>query len=137
VNHPIRGQPTFYELAGGTAPLPDDVDDASICTLLNDPEKGRVMRDPDALIFHRPGRSFSAIRQGDYKLLLFWRRDGKVRTRELYRFDPDPREEGRDLAAERPDKADALQRLLLTYLKSVNAEIPKAIPLKKPAKKRG
>jgi len=135
---PVAGYdllPTFYELAGGTAPLGDEIDGASICALLSDPSRGRVTRDPDALIFHRPGNGFSAIRQGDYKLMLFWRPDGQVRSRELYRFDPDPREEGRDLAAELPDKADTLQGLLLTYLKSVNAETPKAIPAKKAAKK--
>jgi len=125
---------TFYELAGGTAPLPAEVDGGSLAGLLRDPSGGRVTREPDGLIFHRPGRAFSAIRQGEYKLMLFWRPDGTVRSRELYRFHPDPREDGRDLAAEHPDKADALQRLLLAYLKSVDAETPKAGPAKKAGK---
>jgi arylsulfatase A-like enzyme len=136
---PVAGYdllPTFYELAGGTAPLPEEVDGASLGALLRDPSRGRVPREPDGLIFHRPGHEFSALRQGDYKLLLFWRPDGTVRTRELYHFDPDPREEGRNVAAEHPDKADALQGILLTYLKSVNAETPKVLPAKKPAKNK-
>jgi len=138
-HQPVAGYdllPTFYELAGGRAPLPKDVDGASLGPLLRDPQAGRVTREPDALIFHRPGREFSALRQGDYKLLLFWRPDGTVRSRELYRFDPDPREEGRDRAAEHPERADALQRLLLTYLKSVHAETPEAGRAEKAAKKK-
>lgn len=136
---PVAGYdllPTFYELAGGNDALPDEIDGASLCPLLADPGKDRVTRDPDGLFFHRPGRKFSAIRQGDYKLMLHWRSDGKIRSRELYRFDPDPREEGRDIADAQPDKADSLQKLLLDYLKSVNAEKPSDIPAKKAAKSK-
>jgi len=136
---PVAGYdllPTFYELAGGSAALDGEIDGVSVCPLLADPEKGRLRREPDGLFFHRPGRDFSAIRQGDYKLMLFWKPDGKVRSRELYRFDPDPHEEGRDLAAARPDKADALQKLLLDYLESVDAERPSDIPGKKAAKSK-
>ncbi len=124
---PVAGYdllPTFYELAGGTTPLPDGIDGASICPLLTDPNNGKVARDLDGLIFHRPNKKFSAIRQGDYKLMLFWTSAGEVSSRELYRFDPDPREEGRDITETRPDKADELQEILLNYLESVNAETP-------------
>jgi len=124
---PVAGYdllPTFYNLAGGKAQLPEEVDGVSIRPLLTDPENGDVKRIPGGLIFHRPGRKFSAIRQGDYKLMLFWRPDGKVRTRELYKFDPDPREQDRNIAQTNPAKADQLQKILLKYLKSVNAETP-------------
>jgi hypothetical protein len=56
--------------------------------------------------------------------MLFWTKSGEVSSRELYRFDPDPREENRDITETYPDKADQLQEMLLNYLKSVNAETP-------------
>ncbi len=124
---PVAGYdllPTFYDLAGGTTPLPDEIDGASIRTLLANPKKGKVTRDPDALIFHRPRRKFSAIRQGDYKLMLHWTKDGEISSRELYRFNPDPREDLKGLADAEPEKADALEKLLLGYLESVDAEKP-------------
>jgi arylsulfatase A-like enzyme len=124
---PVAGYdllPTFYELAGGKVRLPDEIDGTSLCPLLADPKEGKVERNPDGLIFHRPRRKFSAIRQDDYKLMLFWTAEGDVSSRELYRFNPDPREEGRDLSDVRPEKADALQEMLLNYLESVDAETP-------------
>lgn len=124
---PVAGYdllPTFYELAGGNAPLTDEIDGASIYPLLTNKKNGKVTRDPDALIFHRPKRNFSAIRQDDYKLMLFWTDEGQVDYRELYQFNPDPREEGMDITAAQPEKADQLQQMLLDYLDSVNAETP-------------
>jgi arylsulfatase A-like enzyme len=126
-NTPVAGYDlltTFYELAGGTAPLPEEVDGVSLYPLLANLKNAKVVRDPDALIFHRPGKKFSAIRQGDYKLMLFWTANGQISSRELYRFDPDPREEGMDITDEQPTKADELQAMLLDYLESVDAETP-------------
>ena len=63
--------------------------------------------------------------------MLFWAADGSVGRRELYRVDPDPREEGRDIAAAEPAKANELQARLLAYLESVVAESslqPRSVP---------
>ena len=122
---PVAGYdllPTFYALAGGRDPLPEEVDGVSLQPLLADPEDGRVSREQGGLIFHRPARGVSAIRHGQHKLLLHWARDGSVAGRELFRFDPDPREEGRDIARREPAKADQLHRQLLNYLARVDAE---------------
>ena len=124
---PVAGYdllPTFYALAGGSDPLPAEVDGVSLQPLLADPEHGSVSRQHGGLIFHRPARGVSAIRHGPYKLLLHWTRDGRVRGRELFLFNPDPREEDRDIAGQEPAKADQLQRQLLDYLAQVDAEKP-------------
>lgn len=130
---PVAGYdllPTFHDLAGGHKPLPAQVDGVSLKPLWQNPRLARIDRPNDALIFHRPGRKVFAIRQGDDKLLLFWDKNGAVASRELYRFSPDPRETGRDRATEDPAKADALQSVLVAYLKSVNAETPQTVPKK-------
>jgi arylsulfatase A-like enzyme len=120
--------PTFYRLAGGRGPLTDEIDGVSIASLLSNPNVS-IDRPQNSLFFHRPRRRFSAIRQGDYKLMLFWTPNGKARSRELYNVNPDPREEGRDIAGKEKRRADDLQNTLLAHLKSVNAE--KAAPTPK------
>ena len=114
---------TFYELAGGTAPLPAEVDGRSFAPLLADPQNGLFDRDR-ALFFHRPGRRQSAVRQGPDKLLVEWTPQGQIKQRQLFRVDPDPREVN-DLAGKEPARAAALEKLLLTQLDAVNAEMPK------------
>ena len=127
--------PTFYALAGGRGELTDEIDGASIRPLLSNP-KAPIERPQNSLFFHRPRRKFSAIRQGDYKLMLFWAPDGAVRTRELYHVNPDPREEGRNIADKETDKATALQITLLAHLESVNAEKPAKSPQKRKKKEK-
>ena len=129
--------PTFHDLAGGRGALTDEIDGGSFRHLLTGQGKGLVTRPLDALVFHRPGRGMSAIRQGDLKLMLFWTPEGKVRSRELYRFDPDPREQTRNIADREPPKVKQLQARLLSYLKSVNAETPADIPSKRKKKGKG
>lgn len=125
---------TFYDLAGGRAPLPETVDGVSLRPLFEDPAEARIGRPNDALIFHRPGKMFSAIRQGEHKLMVYWQLNGDVQKRELFQFDSHPREEGHDIADKDPATADRLQAILLAYLDSVNAEKPKAGA---PKKKKG
>ena len=127
--------PTFYHLAGGRGRLTDEIDGVSIRPLLSNPQAS-IHRPQDSLFFHRPRRRFSAIRQGDYKLMLFWRPDGKIRSRELYRVNPDPREQGRDIADKETNKANALQTTLLAHLKSVGAEKAVSIPQKRKKKEK-
>lgn len=123
--------PTFYELAGGTAPLPREIDGVSLRPLFRDPARGTVTRAAGGLIFHRPGNRVSAIRQGDYKLLANWDRKGGIASRQLFNVASNPIEEGRDIASQEPARADALEKALLAYLKSVKAETVQAMPAKK------
>lgn len=114
--------PTFYDLAGGKGPLTDEIDGVSFRALLTDPGAVLIDRPRNTLFFHRPRRRFSAVRQTTHKLMLFWAPDGSVHHRELYQVDPDPREEGRNIAETEPARADELEALLVAYLKSVDAE---------------
>ncbi len=116
--------PTFFALAGGSGELTDEIDGSSFHALLSDPASENFKRGGDALFFHRPRRGFSAIRQGNDKLMLFWNPNGEVRKRELYQVAPDPRETGRNLANQHPERAKELTALLQSHLKSVNAETP-------------
>ena len=75
--------PTFYEWAGGTAPLPAEIDGVSLQPLLRNPATATLTRSAGGLIFHRPANRVSVIRQGDFKLLLNWDRQGRVASREL------------------------------------------------------
>ncbi len=117
--------PTVYDLAGGDGEaLTEDVDGASFRPLLDQPGATTLDRRHDAIFFHRPRRGFSAVRQENHKLLVFWGRDGTVARRELYDVGEDPREEGRDIAGEFKDRADELESMLLSFLSSTNAEKP-------------
>lgn len=126
---PVTGYdllPTLYDLAGGTKPLPPEVDGGSFRTVLEHGGLGQVERAFEGLVFHRPkhGRDpASAIRVGDYKLLLRYPTGTRSRTRLLFDLAADPLEK-LDLSKERAEKAEELERMLLGYLKSVGAEEP-------------
>ncbi|MDF1754472.1 MAG: sulfatase [Verrucomicrobiales bacterium] len=121
---------TFYDLAGGSQPLSPEVDGISFAKLLKDP--GATLQRPQkALFFHRPGKRESAVRQGDLKLFVNWNPKGEINSRELYQVEPNPRERGHNIASKHPEKADAMQSLLLGYLKSVNAETTADLPKKR------
>lgn len=128
-HRPIAGYdflPTFFDLAGGDASkLSDEVDGVSFKPLLSNPQGNALKREAGGLIFHRPRRLFSAIRTDSHKLMLFWKPNGKVARTELYELSANPTEEGRDLAAEEPNTARQLQKQLLGFLTSVNADKPK------------
>lgn len=122
---------TFYDLAGGAARLPAEVDGVSLKPLLRGSPTAALTRANGSLFFHRPTRGESAIRQGEYKLLVTWDRNGGVATRKLYQLNADPREEGRDLAPQQPERAERMQAALLAYLKQVKAEPATAPPAAK------
>ena len=129
--------PTFYDLAGGREPLPADVDGGSLQPLMEN--SGAVKRSLPALVFHRPGLAslpHSAIRSGDYKLVVQWKGPWQVAKRELFDLSRDIGETN-NLAEKMPEKADELAGILISYLKSVNAEAAPApaAPKKKPAPK--
>jgi arylsulfatase A len=114
---------TFYDLAGGTARLPAEVDSVSLKPLWHGAREATVARpNGGGLFFHSPSKSTSVIRQGDYKLLVTWGADGGVASRALYQVGSDPREEGRDIAKQQAERADRMQAALLAYLKTVKAE---------------
>jgi arylsulfatase A-like enzyme len=124
---PVAGYdllPTVYDLAGGTAPLPAEVDGVSLRPVLENPESGSVARPAGGLIFHRPGKHVSAIREGEHKLLITWDNQGAVASRELFDVSADPREAGRDIAPAHGDLADQLEQSLRDYLTAVSAEKP-------------
>lgn len=127
--------PTFFDLAGGKEALPAEVDGGSIRPLLASPNKGTVTRSLDALVFHRPGKLMSAIRQGDHKLLVFWTQQGKIKSRKLYDVQSDPGET-KNIAASNPGKADKLLKMLTSYLRKVSAEPPKGFSRRKAGKKK-
>ena len=124
---PVTGYdllPTLYDLAGGTRPLPAEVDGGSFRSVLEHGGIGSVKRTLGGLVFHRPKNRrdpSSAIRVGDYKLLLQYATQRRPRARMLFDLADDPLE-ARDLSDGQGGKADELERMLLGYLKSVGAE---------------
>jgi arylsulfatase A-like enzyme len=122
---PVTGYdllPTFFELAGGRSPLPDGIGGGSIKPLFTDPESGTVSRPLDALFFHAPQASMSAIRQGDSKLLIRWSRQGEIVERRLHDLGVDY-SETENLADEQPALADLLETELIEYLRAVGVEV--------------
>lgn len=127
--------PTFFALAGGTGDLGNEVDGVSFAKALRDPELTAIERSQPGLIFHRPNRLESAIRQGDFKLRVVWKVNGTVVDRELYDVGKNPVEEGNNMVDQHPEKAAKLEEQLLGYLKSVQAETPQPRTPKKKKKK--
>jgi len=123
---PVAGYdllPTFHAIAGGKqGQLTNEVDGANILALLNDETISDFSRPQKALFFHRPRRGFSAIRQGDFKLMLYWKKDGGIDRSELYKVYPNPTEEGNEITQENPDLAEELRDRLLAHLDFVGAE---------------
>jgi arylsulfatase A len=111
--------PTFRELVGGTSPSGEVTDGWSFASLLRGGKTSAAL-DQRALYFHRYNNSYphSAVMQGNFKLIKFWK-TGKV---ELYNLADDPGELN-DLAAKNTARARALEKLLVTYLETVNPEI--------------
>jgi len=123
---PVAGYdflPTFHALAGGVSDqLSGEVDGVSIQALLSDSTEDDFNRPDKALFFHRPRRSFSAIREGDYKLMLYWKSDGSIDHHELFKVYPNPTELGNDISDKQPVLAESLRDRLLAHLFLVNAE---------------
>jgi len=118
--------PTLYDLAGGREALPDEIDGGSFRTLLENGDAGAVKRSLDGLVFHRPLHKRdpqSAIRVGDWKLVILWKIRKRPRQRLLFNLADDVGEQN-DLSKEKPEKADQLERRLIDYLQQVDAESP-------------
>jgi arylsulfatase A-like enzyme len=111
---------TFADIIGyDEKKLPENLDGCSIKPLFINPT-AKLPRGPEGLVFHFPyDICDSAIRLGDYKLVLDWEKAEK----HLYNIKEDLNEDN-DLAKEMPDKTQELFVQLARYLKSVNAENP-------------
>lgn len=124
--------PTFLELAQTKNRKGNLLDGKSIVPLL----KGKTMAEREPFFWHYPSetgrwvnRMCSAVRDGDYKLLYFY----KANRIELYNLKKDPSEQT-DLAAQMPEKAAELKKELDQWLKEVDAEVPDTA-VKRKAKK--
>ena len=111
---------TFYDLAGGSELLPEDLDGGSLRDIFKRGDRGRVKRNTRDLIFHFPwhtGVAESVIRSGKYKL----RKDLDSLEIELFDLDKDLGENN-NLAADMPGLVQKLDRKRANYLQKVNAE---------------
>ena len=122
--------PTITALAGYAEALPEDLDGMSFVPLL----RGDELMRKSPLVFHRyaDDYSHSAIREGNYKLVEFWRRpdDGQlhpplpayVERVQLFDVSQDL-EETHNLAGELPERCATLRRGLRDYLATVHLEV--------------
>jgi arylsulfatase A len=133
--------PTFYALAGGREPLPEEIDGGDLGPLLRGGGAGAdIRRATPGLVFHRPqvGRRDSVLRQGDFKLILGWSGPWRIARRELYDLSQDIGEKN-NLAEAMPEKVAAMEAALVGYLQAVNAETappPQQAPAKKSVVKK-
>jgi arylsulfatase A-like enzyme len=109
--------PTFYELAGGTGELPNEVDGGSFASLLREPEGSTVIRNVEGLIFSRPSKRSAAIRHGNLKLLAKINARREIQSVQLFNVRKDIAESN-DLSQKLPEKAKALYSRLKTFLES-------------------
>lgn len=116
--------PTLYELAGGDAlQLPSKIDGVSIKPLFVNPDVN-LPRFKDVLVFHRPKRGYSSIIKGNFKLVVKWNHSAEIEKLQLYDLSLNPVEDGNEISEKHPKKVNELQKKLMNYLKSVNAEKP-------------
>ena len=111
---------TFYDLAGGSVPLPEDLDGGSLRDVFEKGDRGKVKRNTKDLIFHFPwhtGVAESVIRSGKYKL----RKDLDSLEIELFDLDKDLGEND-NLALDMPGLVRKLDKKRAKYLEEVNAE---------------
>ena len=111
---------TFYDLAGGTRPLPPELDGGSLRDVFENGNQGVVNRNTEELVFHFPwhtGEAESAIRVGKYKL----RKNLDSLETQLFDISEDIGEK-RDLARKLPDVVRTLEQQRVAYLESVDAE---------------
>ena len=111
---------TFYDLAGGTEPLPADLDGGSLKDVWFNGDDGKVVRNTEELVFHFPwhtGEPESVIRVGDYKL----RKNLDTLEFELFNVTDDLSEK-KNLAKQMPEMVASLDQRRADYLNKVNAE---------------
>jgi arylsulfatase A-like enzyme len=109
--------PTISELAGNKKALPENLDGISFRSALQIGNQAEIKRKNDELVFHYFGKSHSAIRVGDYKLIKFW----NLNKTELYNLKDDLGELN-DLSQKNTKKVEELEKQLKEYVKEVKAE---------------
>ncbi|MBI5774475.1 MAG: sulfatase [Verrucomicrobia bacterium] len=136
VSHePVTGYdllPTFFDLAGGKAALPSDLDGGSFRAVLENAGAGKVKRALPGIVHHRPNFAalpVSTFRMGDLKLMV----NNKTGDQELFDLAKDIGET-KNVAATMPEKVTEMSGILAGYLKSVNAETYNAAPAAKKKK---
>jgi arylsulfatase A-like enzyme len=109
--------PTITQLAGGDPTTLKDLDGGSLVPVLHGRSNAAVERKTDALYFHRfhKGYGHSAVIQGDFKLIHFWK-TGKT---ELYDLSRDPGEL-KDLSMLDPARVKSMDKMLSDYVQRVN-----------------
>lgn len=120
--------PTFCELAGVKQRLPKGVEGESLVPLFAT-GTGELKRQHQGLGFHFPhypqrsrgsqGSPVSTFLMGDYKLMKLYETD------QLLLFDlSNDIGESRDLSKRFPEKTETMHRLLVDYLKDIDAGVP-------------
>lgn len=111
--------PTFHDLAGSEAALPDGVDGGSLKDVFTRGNSAQeIARHAPGLVFHFPSYyqpPISSIRMGDFKLMRNLNTD-EIR---LYNVKTDYREKN-DLASEMPEKVATMKKALSEYVESVD-----------------
>ena len=109
--------PTISELAGNKNPFPANIDGISFLPALKTGNQAEIHRKNEAIVFHYFGKSHSAIRIGDYKLIKFW----NLKKTELYNL-KDDLSELNDLSEKYPKKVKEMEKELMEYVKEIKAE---------------
>jgi arylsulfatase A-like enzyme len=110
--------PTFSDLAGSKAPLPEGVDGGSLRDLFERGNNGTVTRNAPGLVFHFPSYyqpPISVIRIGDYKFMRHMNTD----EIKLFNVKDDYREQ-HDLAKAMPERTAEMDRILRNYIEEVD-----------------
>ncbi len=110
--------PTFHDLAGSKAPLPDGVDGGSLRDVFAKGNNGKVNRSAPGIVHHYPCHyhpPISSIIIGDFKLMRHLN-SGAIR---LFNVRTDYREE-HDLSSEMYEKAAEMDAIRQEYVEEVN-----------------
>ena len=112
--------PTAYDLAGGEAPLPKELDGGSLRSIFENGNRGVVERHNDSLVFYYPWYDsvpMSIIRRGDYKLI----KDLNTNESRLFNLSEDIGESV-DLSERHPQISAKLNAAMMEYLIEVQVE---------------
>lgn len=110
--------PTFHDLSGSKAPLPDGVDGGSLRDVFEMGNSGVVNRPAPGIVHHYPCHyhpPISSIIIGDYKLMRHLN-SGEVK---LFNIKTDYREQV-DLAAAMPGRVESMDAVRANYVKEVD-----------------
>lgn len=127
--------PTVCELAGVKS-WPKVVEGGSLKSLILGDGMGKVARPREEIVFHWPhyqhqkkSKPDSTILMGEWKLHYRW----ETQTVSLYNL-KDDLAETKDVAGNEAERATRMKERLLSYLKTIDAQVPKKNPAFDPAK---